>query len=257
MPIEERTSSSRDIFGISVLKDKIKRTDDEFEELKTQAFGRSYKPSYDEKKYNNFSDFKSKMFVPPSQEDQDMKELLEVLNNPNEKTRTYESERLLIQKELKTYEKKFLNVKEVELKKGLEGLLKQRDDLREREMSLISEIARFKEIYYQSENLRLEGDRIDRKFLEERKMKVGTLKIFRNKLENERLYILESLGRIKQGEFQRRNNSGIQAANEILVDGKIPFYDLNFMKGKIDDDAKRLYKMKVNLYINREFMIVK
>ena len=69
--------------------------------------------------------------------------------------------------------------------------------------------------------------------------------------------LLESLGRIKQGEFQRRNNSGIQAANEILVDGKIPFYDLNFMKGKIDDDAKRLYKMKVNLYINREFMIVK
>ena len=199
------------------------------------------------------------MFVPPSQEDKEMKELLELLTNPEEKNRTFESERLLIQKELKNYDKKILNVKEVQLKKGLENLLKQRDDVREREGNLISEIVRFKEVYYQSENMRLEGDRIDKKFLEERKLKVGTLKIFKNKVENERLYILEALNKIKNGELVRKNTSGIQAANEILVDGIVPYHDINFMKGKIEDDAKKIYKMKVNIFefVNRlKFMIL-
>ena len=93
--------------------------------------------------------------------------------------------------------------------------------------------------------MRLEGDKIDQKFLDERKMKVQTLKVFKNKLENERLYILEGLQKIQNGELQRKNTSSLNAANEILVDGKVPYHDLTFMKGKIDDDAKRLYKMKV------------
>ena len=185
------------------------------------------------------------MFVPSSIEDNDMKEILEVIENPESHARTYESERILIQRELKNYEKKMLNVKEVEFKRALENLLRERDGLKEREDSLRIEVLRFRDVYYQSENMRLEGDKIDQKFLEERKMKVQTLKIFKNKLENERLYILDSLQKIQQGELQRKNTSSLKAANEILIDGKVPYHDLTFMKGKIEDDAKRLYRMKV------------
>jgi len=207
--------------------------------------GRSLKSKKEESKFNNFSEFKSRMFVPSSFEDKDMKEILEVIENPESHARNYESERLLIQRELKNYEKKILNVKEVEFKRALENLLRERDGLKEREESLRVEVLRFRDVYYQSENMRLEGDKIDQKFLEERKMKVQTLKIFKNKLENERLYILDSLQKIQQGEFQRKNISGLKAANEILIDGKVPYHDLTFMKGKIEDDAKRLYNMKV------------
>lgn len=189
------------------------------------------------------------MFVPSSVEDQDLKELLETAENPNEKTREYESECMMLQKELKKYDRKFLNVKDFDYKKTLENLIKQRDDLKEREESLISEIFRFRDVFYKSENMRLEGNKIDQKFLDDRKMKIHTLKLFKNKLENERLQILETLQKIQTGELQRKNNTGIQAANEILVDGNVPYNDIIFMKGKIEDDAKKLYIMKV-LYNN-------
>ncbi len=186
------------------------------------------------------------MFVPASVEDKDLTELLEMVNKPKEKIREYESEHMMLQKELKNYDRKFLNVKDLDYKKTLENLIKQRDDLREREDSLISEIARFRDVYYKSENMRLEGDKIDQKFLEDRKMKIHTLKVFKNKLENERLYILDTLQKIQTGELPRKNTSGIQAANEILVDGNVPYHDIIFMKGKIEDDAKKLYVMKVD-----------
>lgn len=240
-----RSSSTTDVFQISNLKDKIQRIDEEFDELRTQALGRKLKYQFEENKYADFSDFKSKMFVPPTQEDLDLKDLLDFIKEPNARARTYETEKLLIQRELKNYEKKFLNVRELELKKSLEELIKQRDDLKEREDSLFNEILRFKNVFYESENMRLEGDRINSKFLEERKTKVQTLKIFRNKLENERLTILDKLQRIQSGEIERKNDIGIRAAHEILVDGKVPYHDTTFMKGKIQDDAKRLYIMKV------------
>ena len=139
----ERASSSTDKFKLSDLKEKIKRADDEFDELRTQTLGRTLISKYDEKKFNNFSDFKSRMFVPPSLEDEDLKELKDFLNNPETRNRTYDSERLLIQRELKNYERRILNVKDVEFKKGLESLLKQRDYLKEREENLTGEILRF------------------------------------------------------------------------------------------------------------------
>lgn len=223
----------------------MRKADEEFEDLKTKTLGRKIKSQFEENKYSNFSDFKSKMFVPPTQEDLDLKELLSFVEETDSRARTYESEKLLILRELRNYEKKFMNVRDIEFKRALEGLVKQRDDLKEREDSLYNEIMRFKEIFYESENMRLEGDRINSKFLDERKAKVQTLKIFRNRLENDRLYILEALQKIQAGELTRRNDQGIRAANEILVDGKVPFHDVTFMKGKIQDDAKKLYLMKV------------
>ena len=202
--MNKSTSNSKDIFGISELKDKIKRTDDEF----------SWCPT-----------------------------------NPDENTRTYESERLSIQKELKTYEKweKVPKCQESLIKKVLEVLLRK---------SMISN--------KDEPNFRM---CVSWKFIIKWKLLIGS--IGRSWRKGRRRWarwrfsgtswkmrdwiLLESLGRIKQGEFQRGNNSGIQVANEILVDGKIPFYDLNFMKGKIGDDAKRLYKMKVNWYWQQSY----
>ena len=202
-----------------------------------------------DKAYKTFQITKQKLDINITKEEQDFFDLMRDIDNLPGRDHQFTGDTFIINKVLNDFNKRFLTSPELEKKTELQALLNARIGLKEREDDYVWELKKLKETYMLTENLRMEGKKLNGDFKEERRQKILGLKILREKLEKEKMEIMDRFEKVKNDDFTKSNNRiGIIVANTILNKDKSRkdfLNDVSYVGDMIRDEEKKIKNLKV------------
>ena len=202
-----------------------------------------------DKAYKTFQITKQKLDINITKEEQDFFDLMRDIDNLPGRENQFKGDTFIINKVLNDFNKRFLTSPELEKKTELQALLNARIGLKEREDDYVWELKKLKETYMLTENLRMEGKKLNGDFKEERRQKILGLKILREKLEKEKMEIMDRFEKVKNDDFTKSNNRiGIIVANTILNKDKSRkdfLNDVSYVGDMIRDEEKKIKNLKV------------
>ena len=252
--------------GLDDFRTKMKSNDEEFK--KVEGYMKSRREVEMEDELNRFKEERKKIRFDRKKDEAEYMELLKELELKKERELRAQVEKDQIRRALFDLEKTKLNTLELEKKKELQKLEKDREQLRIQEDNLLKEIQKVEDNTYQLDQMRneeieklssmkdnmkskqVENKKINEYLIMERSDKISQLRLKREQLEKERIRIMDNLGKVKTGDLSslRKNPLSIftTPAQAMLQDMKdIQTYSVPIIKDKIYQAENRLQSLKV------------